>query len=86
MITTGAKSKLSGFKCRELQKDCYLALKQLKTLNDATFEAVLQALIQLGAAHWQQPTGRQQLVELIQGWRRQRPQGETPRVHAITAD
>jgi hypothetical protein len=86
MITTGAKPKLSGFRCRELEKSCYKALQQLRELTGATTEEALQALIQLGADHWQQPTGRPQLVELIQGWKRQRPQGETPRAHAITAD
>jgi hypothetical protein len=80
MITTGAKPKLSGFPCRELEKSCYKALRQLRELTNATTEEALQALIQLGADRRQQP------IDLIQDWKRQRPQGETPRVHPITAD
>jgi hypothetical protein len=88
MLTASAngKPRLSGFRCKELEKSCYQALRQLKELTEASTEEVLQALRQLGAAHWQQPTGRQQLVDAIQGWKRQRPKGDTPTVHPITAD
>jgi hypothetical protein len=82
MITTKPKTRLTGFRCRELQKECYKALRAFMAVNNATYEESLQAMIQYASMAWQQPGSRQQLVELVQGWKMQRPR-EEPMIHPI---
>jgi hypothetical protein len=43
MITTGAKTRVTGFHCRQLQKDVYKALKAFMALTGATTEEALGA-------------------------------------------
>jgi hypothetical protein len=58
MITIGAKTRVTGFHCRQLQKDAYKALKAFMALTGATTEEVLQTFIQFAAWGWQSPTHR----------------------------
>jgi hypothetical protein len=58
MITTGVKTRVTGFHCRQRQKDCYKALKAFMALTGATTEEALQTLIQFAAFSWQSPQGR----------------------------
>jgi hypothetical protein len=85
MITTKPKTRLTGFRCRELQKDCYKALRAFMAVNNAACEESLQAIIQYAAWAWQQPGSRQQLVELVQLWKMRRPREEVT-IHPIIAD
>jgi hypothetical protein len=47
MLTTATgKPRVSGFHCRQLQKDAYKALKAFMALRDANTEEALQTFIQ----------------------------------------
>jgi hypothetical protein len=54
MLTTATgKSRISGFHCRQLQKDAYKALKAFMALTDATTEEAsldLHPILNLGLA------------------------------------
>jgi hypothetical protein len=86
MLTTATgKPRVSGFHCRQLQKDAYKALKAFIALTDATTEEGLQTFIQYSAWAWQQPQERQCLTETVQKWKAQRPQEEVS-IHSFSLD
>jgi hypothetical protein len=72
MITTAGKTRVTGFHCRQLQKDCYHALKSFMELTGATTEEALQTMIQFAAHAWQSPQGRERLTRMVQQWKEQR--------------
>jgi hypothetical protein len=73
MITTAGKTRVTGFHCRQLQKNCYHALKSFMELTGATTEEALQTFIQFSAHAWQLPQGRERLTKMAQVWKGQRP-------------
>jgi hypothetical protein len=85
MITTKGKTRVTGFHCRQLQKDCYRALRRFMELTGATTEEALQTMIQFAAHAWQSPQGRQQLTRFVQAWKNQRPREEIT-LHRFTLD
>jgi len=85
MITTGAKTRVTGFHCRQLQKDAYKALKAFMALTGATTEEALQTFIRYAAWAWQSPQGRKQLTEMVQQYKAQRPTTEIT-LHSFTLE
>jgi hypothetical protein len=85
MITTGAKTRVTGFHCRQLQKDAYKALKAFMALTGATTEEALQTFIQFAAWGWQSPTHRKHLTEMVQKWKGQRPKDDMT-LHTFALD
>jgi hypothetical protein len=72
MITTAGKTRVTGFHCRQLQKECYRALKSFMELTGATTEEALQTFIQHAAHTWQSPQGKERLTRMVQQWKEQR--------------
>jgi hypothetical protein len=72
MITTAGKTRVTGFHCRQLQKDCYRALKSFMELTGATTEEALQTFIQFSAHAWQSPQDKERLTRMVQQWKEQR--------------
>jgi hypothetical protein len=80
--TTGPKPKVTGFHCRQLDKQAYRTLKRFMELTGAT--EVLQTFIRYTAHGWQGAQGRALLREMVQQYKAQRPKEEIT-IHHLEA-
>jgi hypothetical protein len=76
MITTKPKTRVTGFHCRQSDKQAYRTLKRFMELTGATTEEALQTFIRYAAHGWQGAQGRALLTELVQQYKAQRPKQE----------
>jgi len=84
MITTGPKPKVTGFHCRQLDKQAYRTLKRFMELTGSTTEEALQTFIRYAAHGWQGAQGRALLTEMVQQYKAQRPKEEIT-IHHLEA-